>query len=65
MTPMAALDTKFFLNLDLESSEVEEGAPIQQIFQNETYVLSKDNSNYIENLKKQMAALDRLNKHKQ
>lgn len=65
MGPMAGIDTKFFLNLDLESSEVEDETAVQQVFQNETYVLSKDNSHYIENLRKQMDLLDRLKKQHQ
>lgn len=62
---MAVLDAKFFLNLDLESSEVEEETAVKQVFPDETRVLSKDNSHYIENLRKQMEALDRLKKQHQ
>lgn len=53
------VNSNFFLNLDLESSEAEDGS-IQTVFQNETYALSKDNSDYVKNLRRQLDALDRL-----
>ncbi len=61
---MTMPDPKFFLGLDLESSDAEGGAAVQQVFQHETYVLSKDNSHYIENLREQMEVLDRLKKQR-
>lgn len=63
--PMAKMDTKFFLNLDLESSEAADEAAVQQVFPNEIFVFSKDNSHYVENLKQQMDALDKLRRRKQ
>ena len=61
---MPGIDTNFFLHLDAESSaDMDEGA-IQVVFQNETNVLSKDNSQYVKELRRQMEALERLRKYK-
>lgn len=55
-----AFDNNFFLNLDIEDTEANEDNTIQQIFQNELVVLSRDNSNYVKKLKEQLKLLDQL-----
>ncbi len=52
-------DTNFFLNLDLESSDVEDAA-LDIGFTSEVYGMLNDNSNYVENLRSQMEAFKRL-----
>ena len=56
------LDTKFFLNLDLDSSDTEEESNIQQIFQNDMQMICRDGPDYIKTLGEQMEALDKLEK---
>lgn len=58
---MPPLNTDFFINLDMENSEAEEGA-VQTVFQGETYALSKGNSGYTAKLRRHMEALERLEK---
>ncbi len=55
-----SIDSNFFLNLDCESSS-EDVAEVNDSFQNEIFRLSKDNLNYIEDLKNEMKQLDKLN----
>lgn len=57
---MAAIDSKFFLNLDLKSYEDEADGSIQEVFPNEMIISSRDNYNYLLNLKKQLKKLDEL-----
>lgn len=53
-------DTKFFLNLDLDSSDTEDEATIQQIFQNDMDILFREGPDYVKMLKEQIAELDNL-----
>lgn len=60
--PMASFDSKFFLNLEVETSEEEMDSSIQTVFQNEMSLLTKDNSNYVKKLKEQIEKVDALKK---
>jgi len=57
---MDTFDSKFFLNLDLKNHEEDTDGSIQEVFQNEMVVMSRDNCNYVSNLKKQLKKLDNL-----
>lgn len=57
---MDTFDSKFFLNLDLKNHEEDTDGSIQEVFQNEMVVMSRDNCNYVSNLKKQLKKLDDL-----
>lgn len=57
---MTAIDSKFFYNLDLETSEGELDSSLQIVFQNEMSVMSRDNNDYIIKLKEQIEKLDRM-----
>lgn len=59
---MASFDSKFFLNLEVETSEEEMDSSIQTVFQNEMSLLTKDNSNYVKKLKEQIEKVDALKK---
>lgn len=56
------IDKNFFLNLDVESPDEEMDGSLQTIFQNETSIMSKDNSDYVRKLKEQISKIDSLRK---
>lgn len=60
---MSGFNSNFFLNLDLESSEVEE-AVLETGFANDVYGMLKDNANYVRDLRSQMDAFKRLENQK-
>lgn len=59
---MPEFSKKFFLNLDLDSSDHEDNTEIKQVFQNEVYVLSRDHCNTIKKLQEQMKMLEKMDK---
>lgn len=61
---MVAIDSKFFYNLDLETSEGEMDGSLHVVFQNEMSAMSRDNDDYIRKLKEQIEKLERI-KHAQ
>ena len=60
---VAPFDPKFFLNLEVETSEEEMDSSVQTVFQNEMTLNSKDNLDYVKKLKDQIAKIDALKKH--
>lgn len=57
---MPSFDAKFFLNMDLENPNTDMDSTIQTVFPNEIIIQSKENSNYVQKLREQMAKFDSL-----
>jgi hypothetical protein len=55
-----SVDSKFFLNLEIETSEEEMDSSVQTVFQNEVTLLTKDNSDFVKKLREQMEKIDNL-----
>ena len=53
-------NSKFFLNLEIETSEEEMDSSVQTVFQNEVTLLTKDNSDFVKKLREQMEKIDNL-----
>ena len=60
---MSSFDSKFFLNLELDSSDEEEmDSSVQTVFQNEMTLSTKDNSDYVKKLREQIEKIDSMKK---
>lgn len=57
---MHSIGKDFFLNLDVESPDEDIDGSLQTVFQNETSIMSKDNSDYVKKLKEQISKIDNL-----
>lgn len=56
---MALADKNFFLNLEDDNAE-EMNTTLDTVFQNEMAIMSKDNSDYVKNLRNQIAKVERV-----
>lgn len=59
---MHTFDKKFFLDLEMASSEEERDGSLQIVFPNEMNIMSKGNSDYVKKLRKQIEKIDDLQK---
>lgn len=57
---MSGIEKRFFMDIDLESSDGVVDTSIQEIFQERAHVRSRDNEHYIEKLEEELKAVGAL-----